>query len=134
MTSVVPEALAAGSPKGNQNRHASDGLDNRSRNGDSPNSNEINLDHFHETGFATTLPGVNRPPTSESHKTEDNQDQELEAIEESDQARLERLGRQRPEVFGSIWSEVGFIFSIAMSQVLSVSQPSIDRGQLLISK
>jgi hypothetical protein len=123
MTSVVPEALAAGSPKGNQNRHTSDNLDSRSRNGEAPNTNEINLDHFHEAGFTTTLPGVNRPPTSESHKTEeDNQDQELAAIEESDQARLERLGRQRPEVFGSLWSEVGFIFSIAMSQVLSVSQ------------
>src|SRR6187402_1816308 len=43
------------------------------------------------------------------------------AIEESTEARLERLGRQRPEVFGSIWAEIGFVFSISMSQVLSVS-------------
>ncbi|KAH8598189.1 MFS multidrug transporter-like protein [Bisporella sp. PMI_857] len=39
--------------------------------------------------------------------------------EESPEARLERLGRQRPDVFGSLWAEVGFVFSISMSQVLS---------------
>ncbi|KAI1007440.1 hypothetical protein K3495_g783 [Podosphaera aphanis] len=33
--------------------------------------------------------------------------------------RLERLGRQRPEVFTSSWAEIGFIFSISMSQILS---------------
>jgi hypothetical protein len=43
------------------------------------------------------------------------------AAEESAEARLERLGRQRPEVFESIWAEVGFVFSISMSQVLSAS-------------
>jgi len=42
------------------------------------------------------------------------------AIEESTEARLERLGRQRPDVFDSIWPEMGFVFSISMSQVLSV--------------
>jgi hypothetical protein len=42
------------------------------------------------------------------------------AIEESLESRLERLGRQRPEVFGSAWAEIGFVFSISMSQVLSV--------------
>jgi hypothetical protein len=45
------------------------------------------------------------------------------AIEESAEARVERLGRQRPEVFDSIWSEIGFVFSISMSQVLSVRSP-----------
>ena len=42
-------------------------------------------------------------------------------VEESTEARLERLGRQRPDVFASIWSEIGFVFSISMSQILSVS-------------
>jgi hypothetical protein len=42
------------------------------------------------------------------------------AGEESLEARLERLGRQRPEVFRSLWAEMGFVFSISMSQVLSV--------------
>ncbi|PMD43547.1 MFS general substrate transporter [Hyaloscypha variabilis F] len=41
------------------------------------------------------------------------------AGEESLEARLERLGRQRPEVFRSLWAEMGFVFSISMSQVLS---------------
>jgi hypothetical protein len=46
------------------------------------------------------------------------------AVEESLEARLEQLGRQRPEVFSSVWAEIGFIFSISMSQVLSVSLSS----------
>ncbi len=45
------------------------------------------------------------------------------AIEESIEARVERLGRQRPEAFDSIWAEIGFVFSIVMSQVLTVSVP-----------
>jgi hypothetical protein len=40
--------------------------------------------------------------------------------EESEAVRIERLGRQRPEVFDSLSAEVGFVFSIAMSQVLTV--------------
>lgn len=49
-----------------------------------------------------------------------NFDRDAPAIEESNEARLERLGSQRPEVFGSIWAEIGFVFSISMSQVLTV--------------
>lgn len=45
------------------------------------------------------------------------------AVDESLEARLERLGRHRPEVFGSVWAEIGFVFSISMSQVLSVNRP-----------
>jgi hypothetical protein len=40
--------------------------------------------------------------------------------EESTLARIERLGRARPEKFKSIWEEIGFCFSIVMSQVLTV--------------
>jgi hypothetical protein len=50
----------------------------------------------------------------------DKNDGDAPAIEESTEARLERLGRQRPEVFGSIWAEIVFVFSISMSQVLTV--------------
>ncbi len=42
-------------------------------------------------------------------------------MEEPADARLERLGRQRPAIFNSAWSEMGFVFSISMSQVLSAS-------------
>jgi len=38
---------------------------------------------------------------------------------ESEEARIERLGRQRPEKLSSLWREIGFVFSIAMSQVLT---------------
>lgn len=53
-------------------------------------------------------------------KMKDNNEGDAPAIEESTEARLERLGRQRPEVFGSIWAEIVFVFSISMSQVLTV--------------
>lgn len=34
---------------------------------------------------------------------------------------VEKLGRQRPEVFKSIWSELGFGFSVFCSMLLAVS-------------
>ncbi len=43
---------------------------------------------------------------------------------ESPDARIERLGRARPENFKTLWAEVGFVFSIVMSQVLTVSARS----------
>ncbi|KAI9820011.1 MAG: hypothetical protein M1827_006582 [Pycnora praestabilis] len=38
---------------------------------------------------------------------------------ESAEARIERLGRERPEKFPSSWAEIGFCFSICMSQILT---------------
>ncbi|TGZ80978.1 MFS multidrug transporter-like protein [Ascodesmis nigricans] len=35
-----------------------------------------------------------------------------------DKAEIQRLGRVRPEVFKSAWSEVGFVLSICMAQIL----------------
>jgi hypothetical protein len=32
-------------------------------------------------------------------------------------AKIKRLGRERPRVFRSSWHEIGFIFSIAMLQI-----------------
>ncbi|KAF7536401.1 hypothetical protein G7054_g4572 [Neopestalotiopsis clavispora] len=40
-------------------------------------------------------------------------------VEESLQARVERLGRQRPPTFPTAWSETCFVFSVAMSQFLT---------------
>lgn len=40
-------------------------------------------------------------------------------VEESMEVRIERLGRERPSTFKSIWAEVGFIFSVLMSQILT---------------
>jgi hypothetical protein len=45
--------------------------------------------------------------------------------EETHEARIERLGRQRPEKFKTLWAEIGFVFSIVMSQVMTVSLLSI---------
>jgi len=84
------------------------------------------LDHVDQVTLAaanqedTTSQSTHRPPRIESQQT----GADSPAIEESVKARLERLGRQRPEVFESIWAEIGFVFSISMSQVLSVSQKS----------
>ncbi|KIW31537.1 uncharacterized protein PV07_03177 [Cladophialophora immunda] len=40
-------------------------------------------------------------------------------VEESMDARIERLGRERPPAFGSMWSEMAFVFSIIMSQIIT---------------
>ncbi len=40
-------------------------------------------------------------------------------VEESLEARIERLGRERPPAFKTIWSEIAFVFSITMSQLLT---------------
>ena len=39
--------------------------------------------------------------------------------EESLEARIERLGRERPASFPTMWSEVAFIFSVMMSQIMT---------------
>ncbi|EAW10808.1 putative MFS multidrug transporter [Aspergillus clavatus NRRL 1] len=44
---------------------------------------------------------------------------DLERRTDSEEARLERLGRERPPCFSSAWSELTFCFSIVMSQILA---------------
>ncbi|KAI9824761.1 MAG: hypothetical protein M1832_001589 [Thelocarpon impressellum] len=39
--------------------------------------------------------------------------------EESERARIERLGRQRPEIFRSRWAEAGFCYSVLASQFMA---------------
>jgi hypothetical protein len=69
-------------------------------------------------------PRMNETGEPESVVASENNMSELEApVEETLEARIDRLGRQRPEVFGSVWAEVGFVFSICMAQVLTVSSP-----------
>lgn len=41
------------------------------------------------------------------------------SLEESTNGRIERLGRERPPTFNTIWNEVSFVFSITMSQLLT---------------
>jgi hypothetical protein len=50
----------------------------------------------------------------------ENQMSEMEE-EETVSQRIERLGRERPKAFKTLWAEIGFVFTISMSQVLTVS-------------
>jgi hypothetical protein len=80
------------------------------------------VNHVNEVAVAASpweevaSPRAPGPPEKEKSK----QGIDSSPVEESFEARIERLGRQRPEVFGSLWAEIGFVFSISMSQVLSV--------------
>ena len=40
-------------------------------------------------------------------------------VEESLDARVQRLGRERPPIFKTTWSECAFVFSILMSQIIT---------------
>lgn len=53
---------------------------------------------------------------------------------EDSEARLERLGRERPPCFSSCWSELTFCFSIVMSQILAVCPPPLPYLLLLTDK
>jgi MFS family permease len=56
------------------------------------------------------------PPVAlQSHASSDPQ----ESDEESMNARIERLGRERPPAFRSRLSEIAFVFSIVMSQIIT---------------
>ena len=61
---------------------------------------------------------IDRPTTASDKPSMDNNKQS--SHEESESARLERLGRQRPAQFKTIWSEVAFAYSILASQMMAV--------------
>ena len=56
--------------------------------------------------------------TTPSPRADDKNAREAPA-EESLQTRIERLSRERPPIFTTLWSEVSFVFSIIMSQFLT---------------
>jgi hypothetical protein len=68
-------------------------------------------------------PTSSTPPTS-SHSSSTSV-ADIEAGMGLTKEEIERLGRERPEVFKSRWSEIGFVFSICMSQLLTVCYCSI---------
>lgn len=88
---------------------------NENLNSNHENDNPLNSTHREDVANASA-PRTPGPPEKETRY----QGGDSPAIEESTEAMLERLGRQRPEVFDSIWAEIGFVFSISMSQVLTV--------------
>ncbi len=52
---------------------------------------------------------------SEPPKQEGNES----GLDESMQARVERLGRERPQVLRSRWAEIAFVFSMCMAQIIT---------------
>lgn len=46
-------------------------------------------------------------------------DNSPDQLDESTEARIERLGRQRPSIFSSAFKEIAFVFSITMSQIIT---------------
>ncbi|KAE8450207.1 hypothetical protein EG329_006988 [Mollisiaceae sp. DMI_Dod_QoI] len=78
-----------------------------------------NLDQLHNAFPGRSSQEVVASPSSQRTLDEENYQRDSPLSEESSAARIERLGRQRPEVFSSLWAEFGFVFSIAMCQVLS---------------
>lgn len=68
---------------------------------------------FKENMEASELPGQGKQGLGKDVAKDEKGD------EESRQASIERLGRERPQVFHSIWAEVAFVFSISMSQVIT---------------
>jgi hypothetical protein len=69
-----------------------------------------------ESMSATDSQTAERTPSSSNALSGDACDV---SAEESVAARIERLGRERPSVFTNFWSEVAFVFSISMSQLLT---------------
>ncbi|EEY22242.1 drug resistance protein [Verticillium alfalfae VaMs.102] len=64
--------------------------------------------------------GVNHSPDDNpSPNVHDNAEVIPVVVDESLQARIERLGRERPPIFTTRWSEIIFVFSISMSQFLT---------------
>ena len=48
---------------------------------------------------------------------------------ETEQARIERLGRERPAKFKSVGAELAFCYSIIASQFMAVRSPSTTNDQ-----
>ena len=77
------------------------------------------------TGLLVTTNTVSerkRKPSSSRHGQVQNSEEDYAGDEaESEDARIERLGRERPAKFKTIWAELGFCYSILASQFTAVS-------------
>jgi len=109
-----------------QHRHASSDADTSIRDHETIDNISI-LNQVNEAALAAAFQeSIAASPSELRQKEKSNPSQDPPAVEESTEARIERLGRQRPEAFDSIWSEIGFVFSISMSQVLSVGVSTLE--------
>lgn len=67
----------------------------------------------------------NEPPIDQKQTRLGHQnDQANLENSETPQTRIEELGRQRPERFRCVLEEVGFCYSVVMSQLLTASHVS----------
>ncbi|KAI8679183.1 MFS domain-containing protein [Fusarium keratoplasticum] len=62
---------------------------------------------------------VNPLPNDSPSSDLDGIAESIPAVDESLQTRIERLGRERPPIFTTRWSEIIFVFGISMSQFLT---------------
>ncbi|KAM9880483.1 drug resistance protein [Verticillium dahliae] len=63
--------------------------------------------------------GLSPLPDDNASLNVDGNAEAIPTVDESLQARIERLGRERPPIFPTRWSEIIFVFSISMSQFLT---------------
>lgn len=70
-----------------------------------------------ESDLPSDLPHISSPTEGSSSGRENEKDDP--ESEESLEARIERLGRERPPAFDSIWTEAPFVFSVLMGQILT---------------
>ena len=73
---------------------------------------------------------VRVPSAEDAHPT----DFSIELVDRNERvedlsAQVEKLGRQRPDVFRSIWHELGFCFSLLASMLMAVCLPSSIHGE-----
>lgn len=74
---------------------------------------------FHTWLLASNMSSIHTKE-HDAPKAEDGTTTPTSQLEgESEAARIERLGRQRPEKLGSLWIEIAFVFSITVSQALT---------------
>lgn len=57
---------------------------------------------------------------------EETRSSESSSFDVMDVKEIERLGRIRPEFFKTRWSEIAFVTSICMSQIMTVSSAHPD--------
>ena len=77
-----------------------------------PTTKEAASQHWNERGEepSAVLAPAPVPPTLDPPAPE----------EEREEARLERLGRERPKIFKTAWAEIAFAYSIVASMMMSV--------------
>lgn len=70
-------------------------------------------------GLTRTRTWLEAAPESTTRSRSPRPRDNVSRTEETEHDRIERLGRERPAQFSSIWSEVAFCYSVIMSQLMA---------------